>query len=116
MLPANLSNTNHIKVAALLGLISAFLIFISMFIPIHLPLFFSGLPILIAYMAYDKHCGTITFLFISLVLFLAFPMEFFLDVFLDIIAPAALLGYLSIKNIEQNNKIWWYPESLLLRN
>ncbi|MDR1982594.1 MAG: hypothetical protein LBQ08_02235 [Holosporaceae bacterium] len=100
--------------AVLFGLISAFLVFSSIFIPIQVTLFFSGLPIFCAYLAYGNSCGSIAFILVTTILFLIFPAETSFDIFLSMIAPAALLGHLSIKNIEHKNKIWWYPESFLL--
>jgi hypothetical protein len=32
------------------------------------------------------------------------------------IAPAVIIGHLSIKNITKGKKIWWYPESFLLKH
>jgi hypothetical protein len=112
----SLVNSDNIKVSAILGLGSAFLIFSSIFIPVQLPLFFAGLPIFIAYLAYGNRCGTVTSFLASTALFLIFPLELSLDVFFNMIASAALLGHLSIKNIKQNRKTWWYPESLLLQS
>jgi hypothetical protein len=68
-----------------------------------------------SYLVYGSVSGNITALILTTVLLFTAPLEISCDMLLNIIAPAAMLGHFSIKSITLRRKIWWYPESLLLR-
>ncbi|MDR0632103.1 MAG: DUF2232 domain-containing protein [Holosporaceae bacterium] len=102
--------------AAFLGVSGAFFIFCGMFSSFHSISFLSGVPISVAYLAYGDRSGFISLFIATILLFLVSSPESSCDLFLNIMAPAALLGHFSIKNIVKNRKTWWYPETFLLRN
>jgi hypothetical protein len=86
-----------------------------LFFPFKFTLFFSGLPIFVSFLAYGNGNGVLSTFLVSAILFLTCPLEASCDIFLNFIASAALLGYLSTKNIVKGRKTWWYPESFLLQ-
>ncbi|MDR2724400.1 MAG: hypothetical protein LBB25_04360 [Holosporaceae bacterium] len=102
--------------AAFLGLIGAFLIFLAESSQIKVALYFSNLPIFIAYLVYGRESGGVSAVVLAIMLFLIAPLEVSCDVLLSTIAPAAVLGHLSVKSITQGRKTWWYPETFLLQN
>ncbi|MDR2158207.1 MAG: hypothetical protein LBO02_02730 [Holosporaceae bacterium] len=111
-----INSENDLKCGASLGGCSILLILVSLFLPFKFTLFFSGLPIFISFLAYGSNCGVAATSLASVILFLTASLEASCDIFLNFIAPAALFGGLSIKNIVKGQKTWWYPESFLLQN
>lgn len=80
-------------------------------------LFFASVPVLLAYLARGAAVGHVAFVVSTLTLALLSPtLRVFCDFLLNALAPAALMGYFSIQSKTEGRKIWWYPESLLLRN
>ena len=69
-----------------------------------------------AYLSFGEVIGFGATALASAVIALLVPIEVSCEIILNIFAPAALLGHFSIKSITKGHKVWWYPESFLLRN
>ncbi|MDR0753416.1 MAG: hypothetical protein LBE95_01980 [Holosporaceae bacterium] len=111
----DLYDKKNLAGAAFLSGCGAFFIFLAMCSPLKLALYFIGLPIFIAYLAYGNKNAGISALALTILLFFSTALEISIDIFLNIIAPAILLGHLSIKNIQMRRKTWWYPETYMLQ-
>ena len=104
------------KLSLILGVTAVFVAFFGIYTPLKIAIFFVSCPLFYSYMTLGNRSGNISSAFFSLILFFAVPFKTFFDVFLNIIAPAVLIGYSSNRYIIQNRKKWWYPESFLLRD
>ncbi|MDR1560859.1 MAG: DUF2232 domain-containing protein [Holosporaceae bacterium] len=115
MLPSKSSNHN-ILIAVFLGICSLFVTLESRFIQIKFLLSFLNVPLLFSYLSYGPKCGFISSVVVGIPIFFFFSLNNFLDICLNMIAPAIMLGCFSTKYIVKERKIWWYPETLLLQN
>lgn len=109
-------NPRVIQLIALLGGCSGFMALFCAFTPIKFSVLFCSFPLLFAYLAHGKIVGAGASLCSAIIVLALIPIEASLDVMLNILAPAALLGHLSILSITKSRKTWWYPESLMLKH
>jgi len=112
MLQINFEDKKALSQALLLGGGSAFLSLLGASI-------FAPLLILLAFLAYGDNCGIVASTGTAVVLamgslFFSHSTEVFFNLLVAVI-PAIGVGYLAVQNITKDNKVWWYPESLLLQ-
>ena len=112
----NSIKSKDIGSAVALGVCGACFVIFGGFFPLNFTLFFAALPLFISYLSRGEKSGLISSVVFSIIIGIFCPMEVSLDVFLNIILPASIIGYFSIKYITKNKKNWWYPESFLLRH
>ncbi|MDR0580655.1 MAG: hypothetical protein LBG04_00870, partial [Holosporaceae bacterium] len=115
MLQIDIKNKRKYWNAVFLGGVGILFVLLAAFSSIRFLLLFSGFSVMTSYLAYGSISGRITALILTIALFFTAPFEVSCDALLNIIVPAAMLGHFSIKNVTLRRKIWWYPESLLLR-
>ncbi|GHU14162.1 hypothetical protein FACS189449_10470 [Alphaproteobacteria bacterium] len=103
-------NHRELLIAAACGLCSAFLFVLGFFGG-----FFASVVLCFAFLSYGKLVGivssTITFAVIVLL-----NSGIALEALCVDIIPTAVVGYSLLRNIKTNGKIWWYPESFVLRD
>ncbi|MDR2107298.1 MAG: DUF2232 domain-containing protein [Holosporaceae bacterium] len=116
MLPNNRTEF-FLFLATFLAIYGVFALF-SVIFPISgawLTYFFFGLPVFVAFLAFGDHRGAVVSAVAAVSSFLILPAPSATEVLFSSLAPAVLLGHLSLKSITVKRKTWWYPESLLLR-
>lgn len=102
--------------AVIFGICGAFFVIFSGFFPLNFIAFFAGLPLFTSYLSKGEKVGLISSVLFFIIIAIFCSLEISMDVFLNIILPASIIGYFSTKHINKNKKIWWYPESFLLQN
>ncbi|MDR2682005.1 MAG: DUF2232 domain-containing protein [Holosporaceae bacterium] len=103
MSPSNsfLKNYKELLVAVFFGVCAAFL--------------FTPLLLLFAFFSYGEKIGTIASI-IAATFIVFFYHEATASAILFFVVPAMVVGYGSLRNIREGKKIWWYPESFVLRD
>lgn len=85
---------------------SSFFIYFSFFLT----------PLFLVYLTQEIKSSSIAYAILLIGIFFYQPFFMFVSHFITYIIPAFVLGFMSQRYIKKGNKIWWYPESLLLKD
>lgn len=111
----NKKNFSAEQIGIFFGLFSLFLYIVSSFLYAYSFSFFL-IPIFLSSLAYKKSTSVIAASILTTGIFLLQPIPAFVLHFTSYIFPAITLGWMSMRYIKIDGKIWWYPESRLLRD
>lgn len=106
----------NVRNAIFYGICAAFLVLFCGFFPFNFSIFFAGLPLFFSYLSCGKYDGALSSLVTFIIVVVFCKNEIVLNVSLNVIFPAVVLGQCSIKSIVNGKKTWWYPESFLLNH
>ena len=104
-----------VKLAALFCCCCVVTVFFSFTVQLPALLFLVGIPLFCSYLSVDTRYTNIAALVNAFLIMILFIPEISIDIVCNIILPTVLIGNLFVKNIKKNNKIWWFPESILLK-
>lgn len=111
----NKKNFSAEQIGVFFGLFSLFLYLISSFLYAYSFALFL-IPIFLSTLAYERRTGIIATCVLTTGIFLLQPFPAFVRHFTSYIFPAITLGWMSMRYIKIDGKIWWYPESRILRD
>lgn len=108
----DLQNT---KTGVACGVASGLFSFLCMNFLLGFPIL-TSVPIYIAFILFGNTSGVISTVLSSGIILGMIPFRVAGDILINSILPSAIIGYYFTKSMKIKNKIWWYPESLIIRN
>lgn len=116
MLQNSLIFFKQYRIAILLGVGCAVWFALNSYLLFGVLSFIGASAIFFSYLSYNQKGGLVSAVTATICLLPLVSLESVAHFFLNDILPTAILGHLLMRNIVQDQKIWWYPESFLLRD
>lgn len=102
--------------AALLGVGCALWFFLDAHCFFGIFAFLGGSALFFSYLSQGQISGVVSSAVTTICMAFLLPSVVFSHRLLETVVPTAILGYFMMRNIKKDGKVWWYPESFLLRD